>query len=204
MIWRRGPSADLERWWVSRACGERERWPPSLSRPSLCLLMSGNNHQRARAISDMITDVPQRSISNGSSSPLLSSKSLSSCHSSFHQQAVSGEEDISDSFSSRCESREWEERAWWGLIKLTQPPQVISKIMPFAQKQLLSLNSTCCCYQLILYQGINCCLYKCAFGIRCEVLSFLFWTSTREEPGEQGTSPFLWSSSVSFRRKRRR
>lgn len=70
---------------------------------------------------------------------------------------MSGEEDISDSFSTRCECGEWEERAWWGLIKLTQPPQVISKIMSFAQKQLLSLNLTCCCSlvptRLILFSG---------------------------------------------------
>lgn len=60
-------------------------------------------------------------------------------------QAVSGEENISNSFLSHCKCKEWEERAWWGLIKLTQPPHVIFKIMSFAQKQLLSLNSTCCC-----------------------------------------------------------
>lgn len=63
---------------------------------------------------------------------------------------MSGEEDISHSFSSRSERGEWEERARWGLIKLTQPPQVISKITSLAQKRLLSLNATRCCSPLQL------------------------------------------------------
>lgn len=62
----------------------------------------------------MITDTPQKRISNyfiffKTLGPLKDWKSVSYYHSSFLQQAVSGEEDFSNSFSSDYESRKWEE-----------------------------------------------------------------------------------------------
>lgn len=39
-------------------------------------------------------------------------------------------------------------------------------------------------------------LFKCPFGIRCEVLLFLFRTLTLEEAGERGTSAALEQLSV--------